>query len=292
MRNKISKNKLGLSVVVIARNEEEMISDCLKSIDWLDEIIVVDTGSTDKTVEVANNLADKVIKLPFKGYRFSEWRNRGLEEAKGSWVFFIDADERVTGQLKEEILHIINRWQEVITKRDYQWQINAFAIPRRNFYLGKEVKFGGAWPDYVKRLFLKSAMKSWHGDLHEDIQFEGTLGKLEHPLLHYTHRDLASMMDKTIDWTEIEANLLFQTGHPPVVFWRIFRMMGTKFWERVVKQQAWRDGTVGWINALFEVFNTFIIYARLWEKQATAKNPHFGSNFDPSRGRQKLKVKK
>lgn len=248
------KNKL--SVVIIARDEEEMIGDCLKSVAWADEVVVIDTGSADKTATIAQKQANRVIELKFTGHDFSGWRNRGLKEARNDWLFYLDADERVTPLLKKEIL-------EAIGKSDF----TAYALPRRNFYLGKEMHYGGTWPDYVQRLFQREKLKAWREKLHEHPEFAGKMGKLQNPLIHLTHRDLSSMLVKTISWTEIEAKLLFKANHPPVVWWRILRMMLAKFWERVVKQQAWRDGIEGWINSIFEVFNTFIIYARLWELQ-------------------------
>ncbi|MFH1601744.1 MAG: hypothetical protein ABIB61_02185 [Candidatus Shapirobacteria bacterium] len=114
-------------------------------------------------------------------------------------------------------------------------------------------------------------MKKWTGKLHERPVYKGNLGYLKNPIKHLTHRDLTSMLEKTIKWTQTEANLLYKSSHPPMAAWRIARMMFTKFWERVIKQGAWRDGTVGWINSIFETFNTFIIYARLWEKQQERK---------------------
>ena len=255
LKNKL-KERNKISIIIIARDESGMIGDCLRSVAWADEIIVVDTGSIDKTAQIAQSLGIRVIKLKFTGYDFSAWRNRGLKEAGGDWIFYLDADERVSPLLKEEIL-------DLIVNRDF----SAYDIPRRNFYLGKEMHFGGAWPDRVLRFFKKEDLIQWEGKLHEQPNFKGKMGQLESPLIHLSHRDLSSMMKKTIDWTQIEARLLFEDNHPPVAWWRIHRMMLTKFWERMIKQQSWRDGTEGWINAIFEVFNTFIIYTRLWELQ-------------------------
>lgn len=250
------KNKISISIVVIARNEADMIRDCLRSIQWADEVIVIDTGSNDKTPEIAQEIGAKVTKLVFQSYDFAGWRNRGLGESSGKWIFYLDADERVTPLLKKEILEAtkINKF-------------SAYAFPRHNFYFGKEMHYGGAWPDYVIRLFRKQDLKKWQGNLHEQPIFQGQLGKFSQPILHFTHQDLTSMLEKTINWTKIESALLFEANHPPVVWWRIIRMMLTKFWERVIKQESWRDGLEGWLNSIFEVFNTFIIYVRLWEIQ-------------------------
>ncbi len=250
------KSKKKLSVIIITRNEEEMIEDCLKSIgNWADEILVIDDASTDKTLDIAKRYGVRIDSLPKKTV-FSQLRNEGLKEAIGDWIFYLDADERMTADLKKEI-------EEVINKPEFF----AYAIPRRNFLLGKELHWGGWWPDYVKRLYRRGKLESWKGDLHEEPVFEGALGYLKQPMIHITHRNLSLMVKKTSDWSKIEAELLYKAKHPPVTWWRILKVMTVEFWQRFVKHQAWRDGVVGWIEGLFQVFNKFLIYARLWELQ-------------------------
>lgn len=250
--------KLKLSVVVIARNEEKMIKDCLESAQPLaDEIIVIDTGSADQTVEIAKKAGTKVFCLPFKKFEFAKWRDEGLKMAKNEWLFYLDADERMTPNLQKEIQSVLP-----------QAKFAAYEIPRQNFYLGRPMHYGGSWPDYVKRLFKKEKLKSWRHELHEDPLVEGDFGRLENPLLHYTHRDLSSMMEKTREWSKIEAKLLFDSGHPPVTWWRILRPMVTEFWQRGIRLQGLRDGPVGLIEVIFQMFSRFITYARLWEMQS------------------------
>lgn len=249
-----------LSVIILAKDVEALIEECLESVKWADEVVLVDSGSTDKTMEIGKKFGAKVISV-FKGkIDFSRWRNEGLKEARGDWILYLDADERVTPELKKEIKETIKKGKGT-----------AFAIPRRNFYLGKEVRFGGAWPDYVKRLFKKSKLKKWEGRLHEEPVFEGELMHLKEPMIHLTHRDLSSMVEKTRQWSKIEADLLYQTKHPPVTWWRIIRIMLSEFWLRGIRQQGWRDGTVGWIEIVYQMFSRFITYARLWEMQVKKK---------------------
>jgi len=248
--------KINLSVIIIAKNEEQMIEDCLKSINnWTDEILVIDHASTDRTIDIAKKYRAIVNSLPSET-TFSQLRNKGLNEANGDWIFYLDADERATDNLKKEIGKVIS-----------SPKFFAYVVPRRNFYLGREVRFGGAYPDYVKRLFKKNKLNGWKGDLHEEPIFEGQLGHLREPMIHITHRDLSSMVEKTRKWSTIEAQLLYDAGHPPITWWRILRMMFVEFWERGIKKQGWRDGTVGWIEIIFQMFSRFITYARLWEMQ-------------------------
>ncbi len=143
----------------------------------------------------------------------------------------------------------------------------AYAIPRKNILLGKEMKFGGWSPDYQVRLLRRKNLKGWEGKLHEHPVFQGDLGKLKNPMLHFAHRNLSSMVEKTNQWSKIEAELLYKAGHPPITWWRILKMMLREFWQRGVKLKGWRDGTVGWIEVIFQIFSRFLIYASLWELQ-------------------------
>ncbi len=249
-----------LSVIVLAGNEAQMIKDCLLSAKFADEIVLVLANSHDETESIARSLKLPITYVKtFDEYNknFSKWRNLGYKAAHGDWLFYLDADERIPEKLKEEIL------KTIFTPTSH----THFAIPRANHFLGQRVRFGGTYPDYVKRLYLRKKFFGYTGYLHEEPKIRGTLGYLKHDLLHFTHRDLSSMLKKTMSWTDMEAEALFKAGHPPIYWWRFPRMMLTKFWERLIKQQMWRDGTVGWISAIFETFDTFIIYAKLWEKQ-------------------------
>jgi glycosyltransferase involved in cell wall biosynthesis len=250
-----------LSVIIVAGNEEKMIADCLKSCAFADEVIICH-NSTDNTIKLAKQIYPKVIikenKLNQQKFDFAVARNIGFKEARSSWVLYLDCDERITLALSKEIIKITKSKEVPFTNYD---------IPRANYFLGQRVRYGGTYPDYVKRLFLRSSFSGYVGSLHEQPQISGPSSVLKNDLIHLTHRDLTSMLEKSIKWTVIEAEMLHDSGHPPVVWWRFPRMMFTKFWQRFVKEQMWRDGIVGLISVIFEVFDTFIIYARLWEIQ-------------------------
>ncbi len=253
-------NKTNISIIILAGNEAEMIVDCLKTCNWVEEIILVAANSTDQTITLAKKTIPtiKVVKT-FDEYNknFSKWRNLGYKSATKTWILYIDADERITPKLKSEIIKTIK------SKRKF----THYAFPRANYFLGKRVKYGGTYPDYVKRLYKKEYLKGYQGILHEEPIVSGELGYLNSDLQHYTHRDLSSMVKKTLVWSDTEAQALFKSGHPQVVWWRFIRMILTKLYERLIKQKMWRDGQVGWISAIFESYNTFLIYARLWELQ-------------------------
>lgn len=256
-----------LSVIVLVGNEENLIGKCLESGKFADENILVMANSTDKVREIALKTIPKIKITETKdeyNKNFAKWRNLGYKQATGKWILYVDADEVVTEVLKKEILEIIAG----TTDKSY------YAIPRANYFLGKRVRYGNTYPDYVKRLYLRKDFGGYAGILHEEPMIKGEMGYLKNDLLHYTHRDLRSMLSKTNSWTDMEAQALFEGKHPMVVWWRFPRMMLTKFWERAIKQQMWRDGTIGWVSVVFEMFDTFVIYAKLYElQQAQNKKP-------------------
>ena len=248
-----------ISAVIITKNEEKMLADCLRSLVWANEILIVDTGNTDKTNAIAKKAGARITKYTGPA-NFAQWRNKGLREAKGDWILYIDADERITPELKDEIVKVI--------KED---KFSAYAVPRRNFIFGKEFRHCGQYPDYQKRLFKVSQIKKWTGKVHEQPDFEGGLGYLENPMLHIKHETLSEMIEKTNDWSEVEAKLMFEAHHPPMNIRRFLTAAFREFWLRMVRQAAFLDGGEGIIYAMYQVFSRFVSYAKLWEMQITRK---------------------
>lgn len=244
-----------LSSIIITKNEQEMITDCLVSLEFSDEILVVDTGNTDLTNSIAKDHGAKIVKS--KATDYAGFRNDGLKAARGDWVLYLDADERITPALRQEIIS---------TLEDPNFKF-VYQIPRQNIYLGRVMHYGGWGHDRVIRLFPKKLLKSYSGALHEQPEFLGELKTLTQSMTHFSHRDLSSMLNKTIDFTNFEANLRIQARHPKMSWWRFVRVMLTEFYLRFIKLSAWKDGKEGIIDGLFQVFNTFVIYARLWELQ-------------------------
>jgi glycosyltransferase involved in cell wall biosynthesis len=253
-----------LSIIILAGNEEKIIEKCLSSCKFTSEIILVAANSTDKTKLIAKKTIPNIKIFETNdeyNKNFSKWRNLGYKNATKEWILYVDADEIINSKLQKEIISIINS-KKIATH---------YAIPRANHFLGKRVKHGGTYPDYVKRLFKKDYFKGFSGYLHEEPIIEGKLDYFKNDLLHFTHRNISSMIDKTNAWTDMEAQALFDDKHPPVYWWRFPRMMFTKFYQRLIKEKMYKDGIVGWISAIFESFDTFIIYAKLWELQQKNK---------------------
>jgi len=247
---------ISISAIVVTKNNEDIIKNCLESISWVDEIIIVDTGSTDKTIDIAKIFTPKVFSL--KTGSFSEWRNYGAEKSKNNWLFYLDSDEEVTEKLKGEII-------KTITDSEYP----AYAIPRKNILLGKFLKHGGWWPDYVLRLMKKDCLKDWEGNLHEQPKIKGKVGKLEEPLIHTSHRNLTEMVEKTNEWSEVEARLLFESKHPKMTWWRFFSVAFKEIWFRGFRKLGFLDGPIGIIEVIYQAFSRMITYAKLWELQVT-----------------------
>ena len=238
------------SAIIIAKNEEARIAVCIEHVRFANEIIVVDNGSTDTTAHIATSLHATVITK--SGKDFSALRAIGAKQATGDWLLYIDADELVTSELQHEIIEKVANGTAA-----------AYFITRENYYLGHR------WPtkDKMIRLIKKSALVSWKGSLHEHAEIVGSVETLRKSLIHQTHRTLSEMVEKTNEWSEIEANLRFVSGHPIMVWWRFIRIMLTAFNDSFWRQQGWRAGTVGWIESIYQAFSMFITYAKLWEKQ-------------------------
>lgn len=238
--------------VIIAKNEEDRIVDCIKSISFCNDILVIDNNSTDNTALAAQKNGAKVVSA--KTESFSELRNIAISIVESEWIFYIDADEQATKKLKDEIEFVINN------KIDY----TTYKVLRKNFYLGNN-----PWPQIEKleRLFYRKSLKKWYGDLHESPITEGKVGELSGHLLHFTHRNLEYMLAKTIKWSDEEARLRLKVNHPKVVWWRFFRVMSTSFYKSFFLESGWRVGSIGLIESMYQAYSIFVTYAKLWELQ-------------------------
>jgi len=244
-----------ISAIILTKNNQDIIGDCINSLEGLvDEIIIVDDGSEDKTLEFVKAFTPKIYKI--EGKDFSYRRNYGFEKADGDWLLYVDTDEKVDQKLKKEIKEAINSHKFV-----------AYAIPRRNILLGKELKHGGWWPDYVLRLIKKESLIKWEGKLHEQPKIKGEVGKLINPLIHTSHRTLSEMVDKTNKWSEVEASLLFDANHPKVYWWRFITIAFREFWYRGILKLGFLDGTTGIIEIIYQMYSRMITYVKLWEMQ-------------------------
>lgn len=245
-----------ISGIIIAKNSEKSIAKTIQNLDFCSEVIVVDGGSNDETVEIAQKNNARVI----FGDRndFSIQRNVGLKNAKNEWVFYMDTDELVSDELRKEII-------EAVKNKKF----NAYFVKRKNYYLGKHV-----WPkiEKLERLFRKNFLIRWKGKLHESPIIKGKIGLIDGYLLHFTHQNLKEMVNKTILWSDIEAKLRLETNHPKIIWWRFFRVMFTGFFNSFIREKGFLAGTTGVIESIYQSFSLFITYIKLWEMQQQKEN--------------------
>jgi glycosyltransferase involved in cell wall biosynthesis len=184
-----------LSVTIITFNEERNIGACLESVKWADEIIIVDSGSSDQTIPICQQYTSNITITDWPG--FGVQKNRAVDKASGDWILSIDADERVPQPLQAQILERINRPDSV-----------GYEIPRRSYFCGKAIHHSGWWPDYTLRLFKRGAGKFSDRAVHERLMVEGKTEKLTTPLEHITYRDLQTALEKSNHYSTLGAEIL------------------------------------------------------------------------------------
>lgn len=221
---------------------------------WADELIVADTGSTDRTIEIAKKYTTNV--LICKGDNFTDWRNEAMEKASGDWVLYVDADERVLRPLRDELKEIVQRSDK-----------SAYAVSRKNIVFGHEVSYGPYEHDWMIRLLKKSDFQTWVGKVHEYAKFNGELGYTKNSLLHLTHRDVDQVILKSLAWSKIDAKLRLESGHPKMSGLRLLRILITELFNQGIKRKGFFAGTVGVSDSLLQTFSMVLTYIRLWEMQ-------------------------
>lgn len=221
--------------------------------------IVLTRGNKDLTkLKKSLDFCDEVIVLTSNFDDFSEARNKITKKAKGEWLFYLDDDEEVTPQLRDEMSSLITT-----TNKSFV----AYAIPRKNIVFGKWMKYCGLWPDYVLRLIKKGSLISWQGKLHEQPKINGSYGYTKSAMIHHKHNNLSDMVEKTNKWSEIEARLMYKAGHPLMNVFRFASAGFREFWHRMIVQTAFLDGPEGIIYGMYQVFSRLISYSKLWEMQ-------------------------
>lgn len=243
-----------LSALILAKNEEKMIADCLKQLDFADEIVILDQNSSDKTVEIAHNFTEKIYHTNEKA--FDKCRNKLAKFAKGDWLLYLDADERLTTNSVEEIKSVIK-----------SSKFSGYYFPRKNFILGHEMRHGGWWPDYVPRLFNKRSFINWYGRVHESPKIQGEFGYLKNPIIHNTARNMNLMLKKSIKWAKIEAELRYKAKQSKVTILKTTKMAIFEFIGRYFIKKAFLDGTLGLIESIYQALHQIMIMTYLWELQ-------------------------
>jgi glycosyltransferase involved in cell wall biosynthesis len=248
-----------ISVIIITYNEEENIGACLETVEWADEIIVVDSFSTDKTLEICKRHAHEVIQRRWEG--FGPQKQFALEQATCDWVLSIDADERVSPELREEILAGMNDFDR-----------EGYFVPRESFWLGKRLRFGGCGKERIVR-FFKREKGRFQGNVHEKLIVQGEVGHLKHSILHVSYRDMDHYFQKFNLYSAMVARERFKSGtRVPFPLQVLFSMLD--FLNRYILQLGFLDGMPGFLWASFSSFHRMVKYAKLWEiRQERKKLP-------------------
>jgi len=246
-------SRASLAVCVIAQDEEERIGACLASVAFADEIVVVDSGSTDRTVGIARAAGARVIERAWPGYVAQ--KNFALEQATTEWVLCVDADEQVSPQLAESIRNALATAPASVA---------GYRMARRTLYLGRWILHGGWYPDYKVRLVRRGRAR-WGGvDPHDRLEAEGPVGTLAGDLEHRTYRDISDHL-RTIDrFTSVAAGELHARGRGVALAGMLLNAPA-KFLKMYVLKAGFLDGVPGFIVAALGSYYVFLRYAKLWE---------------------------
>ncbi|KKQ35183.1 MAG: Glycosyl transferase family 2 [Microgenomates group bacterium GW2011_GWA2_37_6] len=246
---------MNISAVLIVKDEEKNIVDCLDSLSFVDEIVVVDDNSTDRTIELAERLAkEKAIKI-FKrelDNDFSAQRSFGVEKTTNDWVLFVDADERVTKELATEI-------NESLTPNT---EYGGFLIPRIDFMWGKQLKHGETGNIKLLRLFDKQK-GSLKGKVHEIWETKNKVGVLSSPIKHYPHPTVGDFLQEINFYSDLRSRELFEKGEKSNLF-SIIIYTKAKFLQNYFLKRGFLDGTPGFIHAILMSLHSFLVRGKLW----------------------------
>ena len=239
-----------LTVIILTLNEETTLPQCLDSLSWIEDKLVFDSGSTDRTCDIAREYGARVVQRSFDNY--AAQRNAALCETESEWVLFIDADERVGSELVNEI-HVAIQHQHQV----------GWMIPRHNYIFGKLILNAGWYPDYQLRLF-KRELGSYFVDrhVHELLDLKGPLGKLHNPIIHENYVDVSEFISKQRTYAKHEANMLHNQGVVP---------RGHNYWLQPIRQflwryitlEGWRSGYHGLLLSVLMAYSQYMVYKQL-----------------------------
>jgi len=258
--------KLPISVTIITRNEEARISDAIRSVQsFASEIIVVDSHSSDRTVEIAQALGAKVVPHPFEG--FGQQKNFAQSQATQEWVLNLDADERVSPELEHELRRLFEggAFEEPVTGR-----VDGFYLPRKTWYLNRWVMHGGWYPNYLLRLARRERSQWTEPSLHEALEVKGKTAKLRFPLEHFSFPDQRSHILKNIEYAAHASRALAQKGRK--AGWLDLSVRPIyKFFDVYLLKRGFLDGMAGFLIAVHSAYAVFLRYAHRYEETEAKK---------------------
>jgi glycosyltransferase involved in cell wall biosynthesis len=238
-----------ISLVVITLNEAQNIERCLRSVPWANDIVVLDSGSTDNTAEIAKKLGARVFIEPFRGYRAQKERVTSL--AHNDWVVSLDADEALSSELSQEILN------------QFDSNLDGYEMPRLSYHMGRWIRHGGWYPDYQLRFFNRTRCKWKGGHIHEHVEGR-KIKRLKNPIHHWVFKDLADQVDTNNEYSSRGARDLYDRGRKFTGSMLLFKPL-SKFLETYIWKRGFLDGTEGFIISVGASYSVFLKYAKLRE---------------------------
>jgi glycosyltransferase involved in cell wall biosynthesis len=248
-----------VSVAIITKNEEQNIGDALESVKDFEDIVIVDSFSEDRTVEISRKYTSRIFQHEWQGY--AKQKQMAVDYAKKPWVLILDADERITPELAKEIF-------QLFTDNGSRITLNGFFVPRKNFFLGKWIRHSGWWPDYTLRLFKKGVSNVQLREVHEKVIVNGAVDYLKNPLEHYTYRTISDYIKKMQNYSSLSAKeILTKNPRPSSALLALKMIMSPVFTfiKMFFFKQGFRDGVHGLMLAVLYSFYTFLKYAKAWE---------------------------
>lgn len=242
-----------LSVIIVAKNEALNIVDCVRSASFADEVIVLDSGSTDGTAALAEGAGAKVVVTDWPGY--GAQNNRGIDLAAGDWIFSLDADERISPDLAREIRAAVS-----------QDAFEGYRVPRVSMFAGRFIRHCGWQPDYTRRLVRRGAGRFTEHFLHANLQVQGRVGTLGHPIVHYSFRDLASVLEKVNRYSSAGARDMADRGRRGSFSAAVFHGLWA-FVRTYLLRLGFLDGRWGFMLAVSNAEGTYYRYLKLWLAQ-------------------------
>jgi glycosyltransferase involved in cell wall biosynthesis len=239
-----------ISVTIITLNEEKNLPRAIKSVAWADEIIVVDSGSTDRTLEIAKNMGARVLENPWPGY--GQQKNFAQKHASHDWVLNIDADEEVSPELAR------------LLRENTISGPHGFSFPRKTFYLGRWIRYGGWYPNYLVRFADRKHAQWTEPSVHEELQVNGQTAILPEPLLHYTFSSIREQIMANLRYAHLGSERLKQEGQAPSAIKLVYKPIG-KFIETYFIKLGFLDGLPGFIISVNAAHSMFLKYAYLHE---------------------------
>lgn len=268
--------KDGIAACIMTYNEEANIHRCLSSVTWCDEIVVVDSFSTDRTAEICREFTERVYQHEWLGYIGQ--RNLIREMASCPWVLFLDADEEISPQLRDAILREF---------RNPDSKVAGYEFPRLVFYLGRWIRHGAWYPDLKLRLFRKDRGESGGVEPHDTVLLDGPVKRISLPIWHYTYRDITDHINTMNRFSTISARSM-RDGGRKFRWWDFMFRPIWRFVKGYIMRRGYLDGWRGLIIAIINAFGVATKYAKLWElERESPSDPDPGSNPEvsaPTRG--------